>query len=113
MNGQPQSAMCSADELRALLFTSLVLVNVSLILVNRSFSSSLLTALRRRNAFLWLLLSVVVVVLALALAWPPAMELFRFGTLHLDDLAVSAGAAVALLVIMELLKPLWRVSFRT
>jgi Ca2+-transporting ATPase len=101
------------DELRALLFTSLVLVNVSLILVNRSFSSSLLTALRRRNAFLWLLLSVVVAVLALALAWPPAMGLFRFGTLHLDDLAVSAGAGVALLVVMELLKPLWRVSFRS
>ncbi len=101
------------DELRALLFTSLVLVNVSLILVNRSFSSSLLTALRRRNTFLWLLLSVVVAVLALALAWPPAMGLFRFGTLHLDDLAVSAGAGVALLVVMELLKPLWRVSFRS
>ena len=101
------------DELRALLFTSLVLVNISLILVNRSFSSSLLAALRRRNAFLWLLVSVVAAVLTLALAWPPAMELFRFGPLHLDDLAVSAGAAVALLVVMELLKPLWRVSFRT
>ena len=101
------------DELRALLFTSLVLVNVSLILVNRSFSSSLITALRGRNTFLWLLLSVVVAVLSLALAWPPAMGLFRFGTLHLDDLAVSAGAALALLVAMELLKPLWRAGFRT
>jgi len=100
------------DELRALLFTSLVLVNISLILVNRSFSSSLLVALRRRNTFLWLLVSVVVAMLTLALAWPPAMELFRFGPLHLDDFAVSAGAGVALLVVMELLKPLWRVSFR-
>ena len=43
------------DELRALMFTSLVLINVSLILVNRSFSSSLLVALRRPNAFLWFL----------------------------------------------------------
>ena len=101
------------DELRALMFTSLVLINVSLILVNRSFSSSLLVALRRRNDFLWALLSVVAAVLALALTWPPAMALFRFGPLHLDDLAVSAGAGVALLILMELLKPLWRTSFRS
>jgi Ca2+-transporting ATPase len=101
------------DELRALMFTTLVLINVSLILVNRSFSSSLLVALRRRNAFLWLLLSVVAAVLTLALTWPPAMALFRFGPLHLDDLAVSAGAGVAVLAVMELVKPLWRRSFRS
>jgi Ca2+-transporting ATPase len=95
------------------MFTTLVLINVSLILVNRSFSSSLLVALRRRNAFLWLLLSVVAAVLTLALTWPPAMALFRFGPLHLDDLAVSAGAGVAVLAVMELVKPLWRRSFRS
>jgi Ca2+-transporting ATPase len=101
------------DELRALLFTTLVLINVSLILVNRSFSSSLLAGLRRRNAFLWLLLSVVVAVLTVVLTWPPAMALFRFGPLHADDLAVSAGAGIAVLVVMELVKPLWRRSFRS
>ena len=101
------------DELRALMFTTLVLINVSLILVNRSFSASLLAALRRRNAFLWLLLSVVAAVLTLALTWPPAMALFRFGPLHLDDLAVSACAGVAVLIVMELAKPLWRRSFRS
>lgn len=101
------------DELRALMFTTLVLINVSLILVNRSFSSSLLVALRRRNTFLWLLLSGVAAVLTLALTWPPAMALFRFGPLHLDDLAVSAGAGVAVLIVMELVKPLWRRSFRS
>lgn len=101
------------DELRALMFTTLVLINVSLILVNRSFSSSLLAALRRRNTFLWVLLSLVAAVLTLALTWPPAMALFRFGPLHLDDLAVSAGAGVAVLIVMELVKPLWRRSFRS
>ena len=38
-------------ELRALMFTSLVLINVGLILVNRSFSSSLVVALRRQMPF--------------------------------------------------------------
>ena len=101
------------DELRALMFTSLVLINISLILVNRSFSSSLIVAIRRPNPFLWLLLTLVVAVLTTALAWPPAMALFRFGPLHADDLAVSGGAGLALLLIMEAVKPWWRTSFRS
>ena len=101
------------NELRALMFTSLVLINVSLILVNRSFSSSLIVALRRPNAFLWLLLAAVTAVLTVALTWPPAMTLFRFGPFHIHDLAVSAGAGLSLLVLMELIKPLWRKAFRS
>ncbi|CAN5923643.1 HAD-IC family P-type ATPase [soil metagenome] len=101
------------DELRALMFTSLVLINVSLILVNRSFSSSLVVALRRPNAFLWYLLAAVAAVLTVALTWPPAMALFRFGPLHADDLAVSAAAGLAVLLVTEVAKPLWRASFRS
>ena len=101
------------EELRALMFTSLVLINVSLILVNRSFSSSLVVALRRPNAFLWFLLAAVAAVLTVALTWPPAMTLFRFGPFHIHDLAVSAGAGLSLLLLMELIKPLWRKAFRS
>ena len=101
------------DELRALMFTSLVLVNVGLILINRTFSSSLLVAVRRPNRFLWWLLGFVGAVLAVALVWPPAMSLFRFGPFHVDDLVVSVGAGVAVLLAMEAIKPLWRRSFRT
>jgi Ca2+-transporting ATPase len=101
------------DELRALMFTSLVLINVSLILVNRSFSSSLVNAVRRPNFFLWLLLAPVGVLLAVSLTWPPAMQLFRFGPFHVDDLAISVAAALGVLLIMEAIKPLWRVSFRS
>jgi P-type Ca2+ transporter type 2C len=95
-------------ELRALVFVSLVLVNASLILVNRSFSASLLVALIRPNASLWVLLSGVVAPLAVALTWPPAMDLFRFGPLHLDDLGPTLLAGVAVLVVLELIKPHWR-----
>jgi len=98
------------DELRALMFTSLVLINVGLIVVNRSFSSSLSVALRRPNAFLWFLLSVVAAVLTLALTWPPAMDLFQFGPLHADDLGVSLIVTVGLIVCLEALKPWWRHS---
>lgn len=100
------------DELRALMFTSLVLTNVGLIVVNRSFSSSLSVALRRPNFFLWFLLSVVAVVLTIALTWPPAMDLFQFGPLHADDLGVSLLATVGLILSLEALKPWWRHSLR-
>ena len=53
--------MAEAD-LRALVFTSLVLINMGLILVNRSFESSLARALLQPNRALWMLLGGVSVV---------------------------------------------------
>ncbi|MFN4014807.1 MAG: cation-translocating P-type ATPase [Reyranella sp.] len=100
------------DELRALMFTSLVLINVGLIVVNRSFSSSLSMALRRPNFFLWLLLLLVACVLTVSLTWSPAMDLFRFGPLHADDLGVSVLATAGLVFSLEAVKPWWRHSLR-
>ncbi len=99
-----------AAEVRALVFFTLVLSIGSLIFVNRSFSASLLTALRRPNRALALVLVAVVVMLGLTLLWPFARGLFRFGPLHLDDLGLSFSAGALVLVFLELLKPLWRKS---
>jgi Ca2+-transporting ATPase len=101
------------NELRALVFVSLVLVNAGLILVNRSFSASLLVALVRPNPSLWILLSGVAALLAIALLWPPAMELFRFGPLHADDLGLSLVAAATVLAVLEMIKPFWGRGFRS
>ena len=92
------------NEIRALVFFSLVFVIVSLIFVNRSFSSSLREAFTRPNRTLLVVVAFVVAVLALSLTWPTAAALFRFGPLHGDDLAVTVGAALASLVILELSK---------
>ena len=100
------------DEVRALTFFSLVLSIVSLIFVNRSFSASLLTALRRPNpALAWVLLTVTTM-LGLTLLWPFASSLFRFGPLHVDDLSLTLGAGALVFVALELLKPLWRARLR-
>ncbi len=96
------------DEARAITFFSLVVCIVSLILINRSFSTSLLAAFRRPNPILALILLVVATTLGLTLVWPAASTLFRFGPLHHDDLALTLGAGLALLLILELIKPLWR-----
>jgi Ca2+-transporting ATPase len=101
------------DEVRALAFFSLVMTIVGLILVNRSFSASLLTALGRPNpALLWVLIAVTTM-LGLTLIWPFASGLFRFGPLHADDLALTLGAGAFVLVLLEAFKPVWRERLRS
>jgi Ca2+-transporting ATPase len=106
-NGMPE------DEVRALTFVSLIFGIFSLILVNRSFSSSLKLALVRPNLALFSILLGVCATIGLCLSVPALRELFRFGVLHLNDLAVTIGSALLILFALELLKPFWRVRPRT
>lgn len=96
-----------ADEARTLAFIALVVCVAALVLVNRSFSASFLSAFFRPNpALLWIFLTIALV-LAAALFWPPASSLFRLGSLHPDDLMMTLGAGLLVLTVLELLKPLW------
>jgi Ca2+-transporting ATPase len=102
---------------RAMTFLSIVATLVVLIFVNRSFSASLLDAIRRPNPILWSGLAGLAVLLAAVLYVPFLTQLFGFGTLHGNDLLMSAGATgVALLFGLEAAKrwlsPLARL-FRT
>lgn len=99
-------------EIRALAFVSLVIANVGLILVNRSYRSSLVTALVRPNLALWLVVATATTLLSIALFWPPAQTLFRFGPLHLDDIAISLAGTGVLLAILEITKSVWRGALR-
>jgi Ca2+-transporting ATPase len=96
------------DEARALAFFCLVTTNFSLILVNRSFASSLSEALRPDNRALWVVSAVTAIVLGLALAVEPARQLFRFGPLHADDLALTLCAGAGLVLLLEFLKRFWQ-----
>jgi Ca2+-transporting ATPase len=95
------------DEVRALTFFSLVLAIVALIFVNRSFGASPLVALRRPNPVLAFVLAAVTAMLGTTLLWPFARDLFRFGPLHADDLSLTFGAGVLVLVVLEGAKALW------
>ncbi|MBU8541433.1 cation-translocating P-type ATPase [Falsiroseomonas tokyonensis] len=96
--GMPQ------DELRSLVFATLVLTAVALTLVNRTFSASPLAGLRRPNPTLVAVLFGAAAILAGALL-TPLSALFRFGPLHPADLAMAIGAALAVLLTLEALKP--------
>ncbi len=101
------------DQVRALTFHALVLCVVALIFVDRSISSSIITAIMRPNRALAFVLPIVAVLLAVTVFWAPARQLFRFGALDAQWLAVPLGAGVTVLIILELLKPLWRAATRT
>jgi Ca2+-transporting ATPase len=96
------------DELRALVFFSLVVVIVALIFVNRSFSASLVRAVTRLKVPMVLVLTAVTVTLTASLLWPAGQSIFRFGPLHLDDLGLTLAAGAGVLILLEVMKPLWR-----
>lgn len=95
------------DDLRALTFTVLVASNLGLILVNRSFSSSLRAAFTRPNRALWSLVALVVLLLSCALFLKPGRELFDFGRLNATDLAMAGTMSILLFGGLELGKRLW------
>jgi len=94
----------AVDDARALAFVALVSTNFGLIFLNRSFSDSVITALRRPNSALWWMLALTIAVLGLVLVVPPVRTLFRFGILHGDDLAIALLAGLGLLVVLEWIK---------
>lgn len=98
-----RAGMPEAD-LRAFVFVTLVLANIGLIVINRSFRSSLYEALFRSNPALWGLVTVVLSVMALAIYWDKAQALFRFAPLHFDDLSICLAAGAVLIVVLEIAK---------
>ncbi len=94
--------------LRALVFTTLVLANIGLILVNRGFGTALSDALARPNPSFWLLAGMAASVLAATLFWAPARSLFAFGALNGWTLATSLGAGIALMISLQALKARFR-----
>ncbi len=93
--------------LRTLVFTSLVFLNMGLILVNRSFKSSLKAALLRPNRSLWILLGGVCVLLTIAVTWPPARLLFHFEPMNWAGFGACALSAGASIMVLEALKAFW------
>jgi Ca2+-transporting ATPase len=90
------------EDVRTLAFLSLLGLNISLIFVNRTFSSSLRSTFGRPNKILWWGVGLVAAVITLILSWPGARHFFGMSVLHADDLAVCAGATAVSLLALEM-----------
>ena len=97
----------STDQVRGMTFAALVFGIVALILVDRSRSSSILTAITRPNRALAVVLPIVGLLLGAIFFWPVARDLFGFAALDPAHLAVPPLAGLAILVALEVLKPIW------
>ncbi len=80
---------------RAMTFTTLVIANLSLIFVNRSWTRGLIATLRTPNSALWWVIGGALALLAVTLFFPLARELFSFGPLTASQLGISILAGLA------------------
>jgi Ca2+-transporting ATPase len=94
-------------EVRALSFLCLVMSTIVLVLVNRSFASSLRQAFVSANRMLWWVLGAVGTLLLAVLNLPILQTIFRFGAVHAHDWLLCLAISALLLLILEQLKPLW------
>src|SRR6185312_17407841 len=95
------------EDVRLVTFVTIVLTNVGLIFVNRTFDGSLDAALRRPNASLRIMLAVLALVLALVLGLPWFRHVFGFGAVHWTYLMASVAVSVALALMLEWMKRWW------
>jgi Ca2+-transporting ATPase len=93
---------------RCMAFVTLVIGNLGLVLTNRSMKTSAFRALMRPNRALVFVIITTLVALGLALYLPWLRGLFGFAPLGLPRLAEAAGAALACIVVNDLIGIVWR-----
>ena len=98
------------DQLRSLAYFALVTIVLGLVLVNRSFSSSLARAVTRPNRALVAVLAAVALMLLSAQFVRPVAESLSFAPLGLADAAALAVTALLVLFLLEALKRAFNVG---
>jgi P-type Ca2+ transporter type 2C len=89
---------------RALAFTTLIIANIGLILINRSWRHSMISMIRSPNAALWWVVAGAVLFLGLALGIPLLRGAFRFAALRWIDIGLALLAGVISITWFELFK---------
>jgi Ca2+-transporting ATPase len=92
------------DESRTLAFASLILTNISLVFVNRSWNRPIFRSLRTLNRSLLWVTGGTLTFLLLAIYVPFLQKLFHFTALHFYDLAIAAGLSVCSIFGFEVVK---------
>ena len=93
---------------RCMAFVTLVIGNLGLVLTNRSMTSSAVRVLTRPNRALVLVIITTMTALILSISVPWLRGLFGFAPLGWPRLAEAAGAALACIVVNDLIGMIWR-----
>jgi Ca2+-transporting ATPase len=92
------------SEIRALTFATVVLGDLALVFLNRSWSSTVMASLRTPNPAVWWLMIASLGGLGLILYVPVLRDVFRFSSPHFVDLLICALVVIASLAWFEALK---------
>ena len=98
------------NEARALTFATLVIANVGLILVNRSWTRSIIDTLRTPNIAVWWVIGGGLVFLALVVYVPVLQTAFLFAPLHGTDIIIALSAGLMSILWFEGVKVFGRKS---
>ena len=89
---------------RTMVFTTLVVANIFLTLVNRSFYYSVIVSLRYKNNLMWIALAGTVLLLAALLYIPFMSRFFRFSQPNLIQVGIASLIGFASVIWFELYK---------
>lgn len=92
------------DTVRTIIFTTLLLCNVFLTLVNRSFYFSVFQTLRYKNHLLPGILTITILFIVALLFMPPLQALFKTTTLSMEQFLYCAGTALVSTWWIEIIK---------
>lgn len=92
------------DQVRAFTFATLVLVNLGLVLTNRSYTRSFIRSFTIRNTALWWILGGAIAALALAIYIPWMQSIFQFRALTWQQALIVLGASALAILWFEILE---------
>ena len=98
----------SADTIRTLTFSTVVMANLGLILVNRSWEHAFLNTLKRKNTASWWVVGGAFSFLVLAITMPFLQKIFHFSTISFQQFLMCALAAIGGVIWFEWYKLLKR-----
>ncbi|MFA5825036.1 MAG: cation-translocating P-type ATPase [Gallionellaceae bacterium] len=94
----------TTEAARALTFSTLVIGNLGLILVNRSWQHTILRSLDQRNPALWWVIGGAFAFLTLTLTLPLLREIFHFSSISPQQFVLCVAAGLASVAWFELYK---------
>ncbi|MEO6353211.1 MAG: cation-translocating P-type ATPase [Oxalobacteraceae bacterium] len=95
-----QFAGLDTEQSRTLVFTAMIIGDIGLIFINRSWSLTLRSALVLPNPVLWWIVASALLILLLALSVPMLRELFHFGILAWHQVALTTLAIAVILGVL-------------
>ncbi|RPJ05274.1 MAG: cation-translocating P-type ATPase, partial [Spirochaetaceae bacterium] len=94
----------STEEARTMSFIALIISNLFMILVNRTWRDTIFHSIRVKNSALVWVMTGAIVFLGLVVYVPGLNSLFRFSSMHWYDVAIAMGAGIIGVLWFEIVK---------